>query len=102
MNYELAKKLKDAGFEQYGNGTLAVCPPGSTEADIAYIPTLEELIEACGDGFDALFGPYSSLNNHEGVRIRDWRCDSTGSSTATGKTAKEAVANLWLALNRTN
>ena len=50
MNYELAKQLKDAGFPQKKDGKHIPhkcmiecdCTPTS-------IPTLSELIEACGD-----------------------------------------------------
>ena len=41
MPYELAKELKEVGFRQ---------PPGG----FIYIPTLEELIEACGEMFGEL------------------------------------------------
>ena len=46
MNYELAKELKDAGFPQLRPVEHA---PNSDEP--LYIPTLEELIDACGEGF---------------------------------------------------
>jgi hypothetical protein len=41
IDCELAKKLKDAGFPQHTDGSL------NTAAEPAYIPTLEELLEAC-------------------------------------------------------
>jgi hypothetical protein len=49
MDYELAKSLMDAGFPQIGKGRLI----GSLEklvwrsSDRVYVPTLEELIDAC-------------------------------------------------------
>lgn len=59
MNYDLAKKLKDAGFPQTGQGKWWI--PGYDVAQwlldsslskwsdqiLAYQPTLSELIEAC-------------------------------------------------------
>ncbi len=57
-------------------------------------PTLEELIEACGhpsfflfiNGFDTLFVWGASISNKE--------------ETFWGATPSEAVANLWIALNK--
>ncbi len=68
MNYELAKKLKDAGFPQkdlykecpHGvpqttamiehavNGEGALHPECADGSNAVYRPTLEELIDACG------------------------------------------------------
>jgi hypothetical protein len=53
VQYELAQELRDAGFPQTGRGTHT----GPSDklvwraGDRVYIPTLEELIEACGDDF---------------------------------------------------
>ena len=44
MNHELAKDLKEAGFQQAGDGATYV-DLGSK--DSFYVPTLEELLEAC-------------------------------------------------------
>ena len=105
MEYDLAKELADNNFPQDGNGTLG-CKHGGhavgtrhCEEDV-YFPTLSELIEACGEEFDALFGPYSSLNSHEGVQIREWRVDSVSGICTDGHSAEEAVARLWLALQK--
>lgn len=83
MNYDLAKKLKDAGFPQVGNGdVLMLHNPDLVEGNIedqtisrvpyyqyvlsvkseyynrygddVYDPTLSELIEACGEKFTSL------------------------------------------------
>jgi hypothetical protein len=64
MNYELAKELKDAGFPQEGNGAR-IAPPDKIVVrrdDFAYAPTLEELIEACGENFMRL----------ENVAVNGW------------------------------
>jgi hypothetical protein len=44
MNHELAKDLKAAEFPQAGNGTTYV---DLLSKDSFYVPTLEELLEAC-------------------------------------------------------
>lgn len=80
MNYKLAKQLKDAGF------------PGSEtcEKDELYHPTLSELIEACGKDLMALIPIWKS---------KDWV--AYGEDYAfSGKTHEEAVAKLWLKLNK--
>lgn len=60
--------------------------------EILPCPTLSELIEACGDSF-------VNLTKSD----KDWHCnwfdDHEGENTIGG-TPEEAVANLWLALNR--
>jgi hypothetical protein len=64
MDYELAKSLMDAGFPQIGKGRLI----GSLEklvwrsSDRVYVPTLEELIDACGDDFGSLDKRHDGLS----------------------------------------
>lgn len=88
MKYELAKELKDAGFPlaRYGYD-----PEGAVAGQI--VPTLSELIEACGEDFLKLtkdvtgwlaYGEDEPLEPLETV----------------GPTPEEAVARLWLALNK--
>lgn len=101
ISYELAKALEDAGFPQSGSGTR-VAPPDVLVArrhDFVYVPTLEELIEACGR---PLF-----IESNIG-RIGDetqeiWisgKARGMGQKFATGLTPTEAIARLWLALNK--
>lgn len=59
--YELAKKLKENGFPQTGFSGRWATPDRPTPdlieeiiAEQCYIPTLSELIEACGDRFEKL------------------------------------------------
>jgi len=92
MNYELAKQLKDLGFEQPD----AEFAPGNYQTDFdakakitgfTYLPTLSELIEALASTFGALFstmGGYRAKGN--GIEV-------------PGKNPTEAVAKLWLKLN---
>lgn len=96
MNYDLAKKLKDAGFpvqehdvdDEYGMCHRKGCDAfRETLRTTCCIPTLEELIESCGEGGFC-------LADHE----TEW-CAILGLKTGRGSTPEEAVANLWLALN---
>ncbi len=97
MNYELAKKLKDAGFPQVGKNQDGYANDGG------YEPTLSELIEACGSAFSALTRRFSGSES--------WIAHSNQFLTgqfghipivADGNTLEEAVANLWLELNKQN
>lgn len=90
MTYELAKKLKDAGYKQGGSPNTMYSPD---QKEIVYIPTLSELIKACGDDFSGLIinrGPLSDVNTK-------WSC-AGGRFIGLGSTPEEAVANLWLSL----
>ena len=109
MNYELAKKLKEAGFPQpeglscehiqadWDKGMpwdgFSSWKHLKTCTEVAYYPTLSELIEECGEGF---FG----LNRLE---TNEWSChfmeDENPDGEPVYKTPEEAVANLWLSLN---
>lgn len=97
MNYELAKKLKDGGFPQeveYGEVYNDKSRGDGTIENGFFIrkPTLSELIEACGDKFHEL--------------VREWdgqftcRTDYMDMQGTYGSTPEEAVANLWLKLNK--
>lgn len=110
MNYDLAKKLKEAGFSQsvvygmkyYAAGIRKWCLFEDLETPIGVewyrVPTLSELIEACGTSLQKLEragtdfgGPCWAASALEG--------DSANGRYQTGQTPEEAVANLWLALN---
>lgn len=100
MNYELAKQLKDAGFpfkkytckfkDHEGFGTCDYCQPVS--------PPLEELIEACGEGFDWL--TQKTVPNKIGNWCAQKRNAIAGEQCVVGTTPTEAVARLWLALHK--
>jgi hypothetical protein len=51
VDYELAKSLMDAGFPQIGKGSSIGSPDKLVWriSDRVYVPTLEELIDACGE-----------------------------------------------------
>ncbi len=110
MNYELANKLKDAGFpqrESYVTSSFtkedAIKISKSIQSgegvivpfDNPFFPTLSELIEACELSCD--IGGFRTLvrNFWSGWTARG------GGISKKGPTPEEAVANLWLALNET-
>ena len=115
LSYETAKKLKEAGFPQstniyknecyvekvsYANLFTAMAHTltiQGKETEVIVTPTLEELIEACGN-----------VINFSVHKLRD--CWWAGSSdrdriqedelpSGEGSTPSEAVANLWLVLH---
>lgn len=96
IDYKLALKLKNAGFKQedWGKWRKAGHIPKyeGNGKDEVLISTLSELIEACGDDFGNLtrdtWGSFWSCNNFQ------------GDSDTQGKTPEEAVAKLWLKLNK--
>ena len=97
MEYELAKKIKDAGFRQRGEGILIVIKSsaiGPTTKSFNnysfYLPTLSELIKACGEDFGHL--------DKEGDTFVAFSVDGLGEDY-NSPTPEEAVANLWLRLN---
>lgn len=111
MDYTLAKQLKDAGFLQntekafYLNagkntGALvetvmyATADREFVDAKLVAAPTLSELIEACGDSFISM--------DRFGITMRgvQWVCNKDKPWRSQGETAEEAVANLWLFLNK--
>ena len=94
MQYELVKELKDAGFPmEYELDNFSDFDKYKAWIDI----DLSELIEACGDKFDAL-----GKCKDDGVsRIVDgWIAVDEDNKRRWGKTPEEAVAKLWLALNK--
>ena len=105
MEYKLAQQLKDAGYKQvirfdsvylYPNNNRFLLSEIADDLDnTVYEPTLSELIEACGDGFWRL----------EFDEEREWT--AYGAPDEEGKsfeikcsTSKEAVAKLYLELNK--
>jgi hypothetical protein len=121
MDYELANQLKEAGFPFLGEslelgdevafglpalkGKLLSIEHGTAKVRVGglgvhqvpdytlhnwRVPTLEELIEACRPRF------FSLVDN-----VRNWRAQSQNAEFNTeGSTPEEAVAQLWLALNK--
>ena len=96
MNYEICKKLKDAGFP-YKEWENTLCGYGENCPKYHY-PTLSELIEACGDKF---YGLHKLVNGEWMAFIYDIE-DSTRQLETKGKTPEEAVAHLILNLSNGN
>jgi hypothetical protein len=103
MIYELAKLLKDAGFPKktlLDLDTKDVYKPYDVEMLYTLnAPTLSELIKACEISVDSFhFFALTYLKKYKHWRvimgIRD------GSVKEIGQTPEEAVAKLWLALNK--
>lgn len=97
ITYELAKQLKDAGFPQgissfnfiADDGLPLVSHGYSWSGECAYIPTLSELIEACGDRFDQLDKDLGGFHCRPCIGV----CERYN-------TPEEAVAKLYIALNK--
>jgi hypothetical protein len=116
MNFELAKLLKAAGFRQpvanearyFINEFLVIRReeavrifyadkarqgwPVNIEEDLVYYPTLTELIDGCGQPFELsspAAGEWYASNKLLGVV-----------EGAKGQSAMEAVARLWLAIQK--
>lgn len=98
ISYELAKQLKDAGFPQDDSG-IVLTEYGTSDAhsanemgyDYASIPTLSELIEACGEE--------SPLVITVGKAVTIVLHGKTG-MVCTSPTPEQAVAKLWLEINK--
>ena len=102
MNYELAKKLKEVKFHKLIKDTRYCETDGKECTESSCYPTLSELIEACGDRFGEL-GQYDRekrpgwiVHGHEKI----WDSDEPGHIRVEGSTPEEAVALLWLELNK--
>lgn len=92
MEYELAKELKDAGYKMDYN-LDGFSDFDKRTADIAL--DLSELIEACLDLIPDKFLDITSRD----YRPEQWVATSSWKITS-GNTPEEAVARLWLALNK--
>lgn len=114
MNYEIARELKNAGFPQrFKDGRyypekdltfeeaqtahlfLDERRRGTPESELEVsklvsIPNLSELIEACGDDFG-----YLKRYTADGV----WEAGAF-EGEGDGQTPEEALARLWLDLNK--
>lgn len=105
MDYELAKKLKDAGFPQktmrITDEVVGVCAHGlygaeyrescdCTKEDIVHFPTLSELIKECGKNFGSL------TQTVEGFCALKQILPHGYSARESFVTPEEACANLYL------
>lgn len=88
MNYELAKKLKDAGLEHE-----TCCEQCNSEC-LNY--SLSELIEACGENL----GVWESVHFQWYPNTNEAYAHIHVNEISKGSTPEEAVAKLWLVLNK--
>ena len=102
MDYKLAKELKDSRFPKSEDwGEHSTLMKGNYFMVDGYgVPKLSELIDACGEDF-------SHLKRYPVDEVVYWwavthsKFDKNGNnSEEQGKTPEEAVARLWLALNK--
>lgn len=107
MNYELAKQIKDAGFPKdysdWEDHDEELLQKGWGMYSVGYSPTLSELIEACGEEFMLTneMGYWDAWSNQRAERTYPARMGEVGAKyECRGKTPEEAVANLWLELNK--
>ena len=110
INYELAKKLKETGFPQSPFPSKNKCPCvdctietcgtwvcGHKKEDFITFPTLDELIEACGDEFEGI--RKTGCKSIYGTGEKEgWVAFTFNGITRIGLTPSEAMANLWLKL----
>jgi len=103
LKYETAKALKDAGYPQKSAGDrinpkgyleYSGCWDDSNEDDYITLPTLSELIEACGDKF-------GDLTLIDAGRGKCWFANSYKVPAAEASSSpEEAVAKLYIELNK--
>lgn len=90
IDFNLGKRLKEAGWPESKTGDGWRFDIANPEDEGVRVPTLEELINECGTGtvltcwIDSFNASNPSKNLFEN----------------SGKTASEAVANLWLSLHK--
>lgn len=102
ISYELAKELKEAGFPQklHDKNVVMLNSSGEVEMklpDICLIanPTLSELIESFPNKEHNEFYMLSKNHNREG-----WFATNGWGISTEGSSPEEAVAKLWLELNK--
>jgi len=107
MKYELALKLKEAGFPQreLEEGDFTLCQHNNGDiheidesCEHVVIPSLSELIEACKEDFHSLHRLVHRPLEQERWQVRGVKTKST-EHIVYGSTSEEAIANLYLALN---
>lgn len=104
IDYTLAKELKDAGFPQDKcSGIWKSSAVGPSTQPLLGVPTLSELIDVCGGGFETLI-KYTDVNGVVTWGAGTFEDSERGAYLLEGntryKTPSEAVAHLWLVLNK--
>lgn len=88
MTYELAEKLTIANFPNNKDGSLKTF---NVEWNL-FVPTLSELIEACGDNLESIIQRGNGEYDNWEARSKTQRFNAS--------TLEEAIANLWLNLKQ--
>lgn len=94
MNPKLAQELKDAGFPHVRQSGAVIHLPSDNGIEW-WSPTLEELIEECGD-----VGIFTFADKTQGANAWTKHADPDEFPIYHGATPIEAVARLWLAWNQ--
>lgn len=94
MNYSLAKELRDVGFSHNwcSEDDCSCLVNGDSTKGTACFPTLEELIDACGDNLESVIQRGNGDGDNWEVRSKVSRFNATS--------LVEAVAQLWLAFHK--
>lgn len=101
INYKLAKELKEAGFPREKCSLIWKGQNvGLSTDELLKVPTLSELIEVCGYKIVHLQRTYA--NKWEARSGEDDILDKHSYYRACGLSPEEAVARLWLVLNKQN
>lgn len=96
--YIVGKKDADAAYRYLEMKEYEEYANRGKDFFIIKIPTLSELIEACGEEFYSLQAPRLETDGPDWIAFRNPRNLRPGA--AKGKTPQEAVANLYLALKK--
>lgn len=102
LSYELAVKLRDAKFPQFGEGKKdwKVEDGVIVSEDSVYFPTLSELITECGERFETLSkdgdGWSAFAAPPKGSECMDTDCCG---DIGVGLSPEEAVGNLFIIMN---
>lgn len=98
LSSKICEELKQKGFPQkYKVGEKRLFQDGTIKdmSNATFVPRLDDLIEVCGEEFEQLILDISP--------IPLWCAGARGIAKAeSGSTPEEAVANLWLDLNKQN
>ncbi len=108
LDYKLAKQLKEAGFPQWqaisgnyfvGKTVFEAKKPIPKGDNIIYIPSLSELIKACGNVVLMVMRDNCVVISKEAWDYEKDFWSDNFDKKGKGKTPEEAVAKLWLKLH---
>jgi hypothetical protein len=109
MKYELAKQLKDAGFPQmcgvqWGMQRVPALREISAIDPSLSVPSIDELMQECGEPIQIIMikanNIYPEKNEPKTFLLYEAKKLDGSNKSGTGFSAQEAVATLWLELNK--